>query len=199
MKKIIFSLILLIGAISFYIYKNTNTNTNSSIIKKNIQNPTPELVQSLSPVIPGGWQTYIDTKNGYEIALPSDWNVEESNVAPKNGGYTKYKSASNSLVLTIGFDSNNPQNLSIEEYGYRRLSSQGINFVKSEKVTLSNNLTVFKAIIPQIGEVPVNSKTVYSIYYLFQKDNEVYWAQGYTTDYIQDEVFYDNIMSTISF
>ncbi len=202
MKKIIFSLIVLIGICSLYIFRNINTQTNSFINKKNTQSPTPELVISLSPIIPEGWKTFKDTKNGYEIAHPSDWTVEESNVPPAQGGFTKYKGTktnTNLSALEIGFDSNNPQRLTIEEYGNRRINSQGINTLKSETVILKNNLPVFKAIVPIVGEVPVNSEKMYGIYYLFQKNNNVYWAQGYTTDYNNDESFYDTMMSTISF
>lgn len=199
MKKIgIVVTAFILAFVAFYVYNHTsfkNVDKDSNTSDPHI---TTDLPSNLAPQIPTDWQTYYDAKYGYNIAVPSTWQIEKT---PAGTGavarFTGENDVKHKVTLEIGMHAEKKQdNESLSAYEKRRTEGNPYKAESEKEQTLSNKLEVHKYIIPLTGG---DGGASYGIYYIFERNGNVYFAEGYTSNVSKDESFFDKILASFNF
>lgn len=168
--------------------------------KKTPPEPTPSPIPTQMPVdITESWLDYKDDVHFYELKYPSEWNVIPT-PEKGSGGVASFLGTGEKgeeVKLEVGKHSNNlERGETLEEFDKRVTVEATPSALKRTKEVIEGRLNVYKQTTVLSGG---DGTWTNGIYYLFSKDNDVYFAMAYTNNPNEDEPFFDKMVSTFRF
>jgi len=191
-KIILFFGVLLLAFVAFQFYQTRTLKPTSKITPS--PTPTINISDTSTPdEIGTSWKTYTNTKYGYSIKYPEDWNINSSNPSAINLSFNiKYSSESGypNSGASINIDSERSNLLNLEDF-YKQIASNKFTKINSRSDIKIDGLDALLLNVNQLEAPP--GMDVH-----FIKSDIHYTIQFWQIDTNQSKTF-DQILSTFRF